>query len=492
MKQIIFILILVLVGLRGEGQDTTFHLTLGTMGEEDAVDFFETNNGLILFGSTGQTENGQSDIYILNVSFDFKTIVSRTIGSSAIETLKTVCELNSGFYALASFYYDGYGNSDYDIRLDVIDSAGGLVTTKILKKTGVQVPIDLCASGESIYLLAKDQEDDSNVRFSILEFDFDLTEIQEMELETNDSIDLNSIQFYSEELWVIGGINFAESADSDLYLGKLALSGDLLAEATYGTARTDYGTSIFFDSDSSIIITGSSNGFDSLDYDSYVIKIDTAMNVIWEEPFGFNPFVQNEDDFGVQTIRAFNGKYFMGASTRTYGNGAEDYHLYQITNDGVFEEGNSYGMSGNETLKAILQGADSNFYLFGVSNTQGIGQSDFLLVKTPNAIDGPFKTYSIIEDTTLVFNYSVSVFTPQTANELGFLAYFQLSPIFTITSSATDLNAMIYNTQGQLIRQLKNVNNQIAFSDLSSGAYIFMIGNNQIGYKGYKIITPPL
>ena len=250
MKKVVFLIAIVLAALVGVGQDTTFHLTIGTPGIEDAVDLFETNEGVLLFGNTGNTGNGQSDIYIVNVSFDLTLLNSQRIGTVGIEKLTSVTKLNNGNYVLASYSYDGFGSSDYDIRLDVADSSGVVFNTLILEELGVQTPVDLCSNEESIFLLFRNEGAALEETYFVRNFDYQLNEIQSFGISLADSFALNAIDVQNNSIWVAGEIVPQDSVSSDVLILKLSLSGSILSVNNYGGRKSDYASSILIDSDS--------------------------------------------------------------------------------------------------------------------------------------------------------------------------------------------------------------------------------------------------
>ena len=490
MKAIKIFLVCFLTSLNGIGQDTTFHVSIGTPGAEDAVDLFETENGFLLFGSTGHTGSGQSDIYIVDLSEDLVVSDFRTIGTAGIERLTSVCQGDNGSFLLASHSYNGYAVSDYDVRLDVLDSAGISLLTTIIEEPGIQIPIDICSKDDKIFVLVKRSVISSIDAFFIYVFDFQLNELQSFNVSIEDSFALNSMEILNNSIWLTGEITPEDSLNSNLLTLKLSFSGNILIQKSFGGAGRDLGSALYFDTDSTLIVTGSTNSFDSIDYDSYILRIDTMMNLVWSETFGFNPFVQNNDDFGVKTIKAFDGKLYNGVSTRTYGEGGEDFHLYQMTSAGVFEEGNSFGLSKTESLASIIQSSDSNFYLFGTTNSDGFGQTDLFLVKTPTASVGPIKVFSVVHDTLTEVTYVVSITELDKSPDIGYLIYSESRPIFMLNTFQSEVIARIYNMQGQLVLEDRNVKGNVSFQGLKTGIYTLKIGNNKIGFQDIKVITP--
>ncbi|GEM_PF-606224 len=492
MKKNILFLAFILAALASAGQDTTFHIAIGTPGVEDAVDLFETEEGFLLFGSAGFTGSNQSDIYVVRLSKELGLSDIQTIGTAGIEKLAAVCEGANHSFVLASQSYNGYDNNDYDVRLDVMDSVGDIVNTLLLGQSGLQVPLDIISKDQEIFLLMKNADGSAIDSYSVIVFDFELNELNTIEFLIADSFGLNAIEIVNNSLWLTGEILSEDSLYSDLLILKMSMTGEVLLQKNFGGVKRDFGSAILVDSDSTLVVTGSSNSYDSADYDSYVIRMDTMMNMIWFETFGFFSLADNKDDFGVITISAFDGKLYNGVSTRTYGQGEEDFIFYQMTIEGVFEEGNSFGLQSVESLRSVIQSSDSNYYLFGTTNSTGSGQSDLFLVKTPTASVGPVKTYSVIEDTLTALTYSVSVSDLQETSQsnFGYIIYSDLGPLFKLNNYERNLETQIYNVHGQLVRENLKTQQDVSFQGLHSGVYFLIVGTKELGYQKLKVVTP--
>ena len=140
----------------------------------------------------------------------------------------------------------------------------------------------------------------------------------------------------------------------DIYLVKTNVNGDTLWTKTYGGTNTEYGSSVQQTNDRGYIITGSTRSFSVGARDIYLLKTDSAGNLLWTKTFN-----AIGDDIGTFAQQTSDGGYVIAGSsqsssltnydvdliktdangdtlwTRTFsGSGYEDGNFVQQTNDG--------------------------------------------------------------------------------------------------------------------------------------------------------------
>jgi hypothetical protein len=101
---------------------------------------------------------------------------------------------------------------------------------------------------------------------------------------------------------------------NDVYLIKTDSSGNLLWSKTYGGTNEDEGYSVQQTSDGGYIIAGASYSFGAGNYDAYLIKTDSAGNVLWSNVFG-GP---NSDSFN-SVQRTTDGGYVLAGISYSFG-----------------------------------------------------------------------------------------------------------------------------------------------------------------------------
>ena len=84
------------------------------------------------------------------------------------------------------------------------------------------------------------------------------------------------------------------------------------------------------------------------------------MELIWSKTLGWNPNVTNRDEFGINSVIGSNKNIYFGLTTETYGEGGDDFHCYELQQDGSYIQGNSFGLSTDEVLVQLIALADSS------------------------------------------------------------------------------------------------------------------------------------
>lgn len=97
----------------------------------------------------------------------------------------------------------------------------------------------------------------------------------------------NLARFTNGDFFITGQIYDSELDDAFLYLVKTDSFGNFIWERSYGQ-RNESGRQIIITSDSCVLMGGHTYSFpiSVTDQDWYLIKVDTAGNVIWEKGFG--------------------------------------------------------------------------------------------------------------------------------------------------------------------------------------------------------------
>ncbi|MFX0087327.1 MAG: hypothetical protein ACFFAU_16875 [Candidatus Hodarchaeota archaeon] len=104
-----------------------------------------------------------------------------------------------------------------------------------------------------------------------------------------------------------------------------------------------------------------------------------AMNlgVVWEKVYG-----GTARDWGSSVINTSDGGFAILATTKSFGEGAQDFWLLKTDVNGNLQWNKTYGGTGDDNGFAVFQTADNGFAMLGHSNSVGNGLNDFWIVKT--------------------------------------------------------------------------------------------------------------
>ncbi len=216
---------------------------------------------------------------------------------------------------------------------------------------------------------------------------------------------------------------------SDVYLIKTDSNGDTLWTKTFGGTAADVGLAIQQTTDGGYIITGWTQSFGAGSYDIYLIKTNSAGNLLWTKtigganqnlgysvqqttdggyiingnvqiiPFGFY-YVHliktnaNGDTLWTKTFggttggegwcvhQTTDGGYIITGKTTSFGSGAYDAYLMKTDVNGNLLWTKTYGNSNYDEGTSVQQTTDGGYIFTGGTTRLSSGYSDVLLIKT--------------------------------------------------------------------------------------------------------------
>lgn len=167
---------------------------------------------------------------------------------------------------------------------------------------------------------------------------------------------------------------------NDVWVAKLNSVGTLQWQKSYGGSGVDFGTSIAATADSGYIITGLTNSVDGDvsgghgDFDTWVLRIDTAGNLLWQQCFGGTDY-----EAGHKILQVPNQGYLMISSAASNngdvvgGHGLYDFwitRLDYLSTTGIASVNTSSGEiqlspnpASDRTVIRTLKGMESGTYV---------------------------------------------------------------------------------------------------------------------------------
>jgi len=165
----------------------------------------------------------------------------------------------------------------------------------------------------------------------------------------------------------------ANSGISDLFISKINEDGALLWTKKWGTASYDSSFSIKISSDNFIYVTGQTDGSFNMDFvgqsDVFIWKLDLDGNIIWQNGFG-----STAQDYGAEVfITKDNLLYVVG---QTYGKlskneryGQSDIFIAELNNaNGETLWLNQFGSENQDQYLGGVLEMDGDFFIPGIVN----------------------------------------------------------------------------------------------------------------------------
>lgn len=160
----------------------------------------------------------------------------------------------------------------------------------------------------------------------------------------------------------------------DIWVVKINSAGNLLWQKTYGGANTEQAASVISGTDGSLVVAGSSNSNNVGDvgptkggYDIWIIKLDATGKLTWQKTYG-----GNATEMAGSIINTAEGGYAAAGYT-TSGNsgdvgpnhGSNDIWVLKLGADGTLQWQNALGGGTDQYSTGICQNQNGNIVVAG-------------------------------------------------------------------------------------------------------------------------------
>jgi hypothetical protein len=183
-----------------------------------------------------------------------------------------------------------------------------------------------------------------------------------------------SIQQTSDGGYVITGST--RSVNYDVFVIKLDSSGNLSWAKTIGGTNSDFGYSIQQTSDGGYIITGYTSSFGAGGDDVFVIKLDSSGNLSWAKTIG-----GTNGDYGYSIQQTSDGGYIITGYTSSFGAGGDDVFVIKLDSSGNLSWAKTIGGTNSDLGYSIQQTSDGGYIITGGSVSFGPRYSDVFVIK---------------------------------------------------------------------------------------------------------------
>ncbi len=294
-----------------------------------------TDGGFIIAGTTHSFGAGSYDVYLVKTDSAGNLLWQKTFGGSDNDFGYSVQQTSDGGFIIAG-ETSSFGAGSSDVYLVKTDSAGNLLWQKTFGGS----------NWDSSY----------------------------------------SVQQTSDGGFIIAGYTWSFGAGSgDVYLVKTDSAGSLLWQKTFGGSDNDFGHSVQQTSDGGFIIAGETGAFvtgspEFYLYDVYLAKTDSAGNLLWQKTFG-----GSGDDSGYSVQQTSDGGFIIAGYTWSFGAGSSDVYLIKTDSAGNLLWQKTFGGSNRDSSYSVQQTSDGGFIIAGYTMSFGAGSSDVYFIKTDSS-----------------------------------------------------------------------------------------------------------
>ncbi|MBN2334436.1 hypothetical protein JXL21_02675 [Candidatus Bathyarchaeota archaeon] len=166
------------------------------------------------------------------------------------------------------------------------------------------------------------------------------------------------------------------AGSSDAWVVKVDTEGNHQWNRTIGGTGSDVVISIISTPDGGYVVTGITESYGSGEWDAWLIKIDDAGHIQWNQTYG-GP----ERDYG-GSLASIDGGYVILGYTESFGKGLRDYYLVKTDDSGNMLWNKTYGGYASERGCSIILASDGGYLLIGLTETSSTISQDMWIVKT--------------------------------------------------------------------------------------------------------------
>jgi hypothetical protein len=170
------------------------------------------------------------------------------------------------------------------------------------------------------------------------------------------------------------------AGDNDFWLVKTDAAGNALWNKTYGGTYSDGAYALVQTGDGGYALAGYTDSYGAGNGDFWLVKTDADGTALWNKTYGGTGY-----DYGYSVVLTGDGGYALAGRTDSYGVGNGDFWLVKTDAAGNMEWNKTCGGTANDGAYALVQTGDGGYALAGYTWSFGAGRYDFWLVKTDAA-----------------------------------------------------------------------------------------------------------
>jgi len=161
--------------------------------------------------------------------------------------------------------------------------------------------------------------------------------------------------------YLISGFTYSSGEGySDALLMKVDAGGNQQWIRTIGGSLPDYANDAIETSDGNYLACGFTFSSGAGSADLLVFKTGPTGNVIWSRTYGGTGY-----DIGKSVCETFDGKYMVCGYTESFGNGIDDIYLIKLDTAGNILWQNTYGSAESDMGNHVIETTDSAYVIAG-------------------------------------------------------------------------------------------------------------------------------
>jgi hypothetical protein len=188
---------------------------------------------------------------------------------------------------------------------------------------------------------------------------------------------VSPIQQTTDGGYIVAGNTVSPDAPVyDFWVMKLDSAGNVSWQKSYQDSDIGRAMAIGCTADGGCVLAGFMYSLEADDYDFWVMKLDSAGNVSWQKSYG-----GGFDDVAQSVHPTAEGGYVVAGYTDSFGDGYRDLWVLKLDGSGNVSWQKTYGGSRADLARSVEQTADGGYVVAGSTNSFGVGNDDFFVLK---------------------------------------------------------------------------------------------------------------
>jgi hypothetical protein len=360
-------------------QEFTFITTQGGERRDRGINLLQTaDGGYAIVGYTSSGDAIGEDVYLVRINSQGELLWSQTYGGEGEDNGWELLETEGGGFIVVGFT-NSYGAGGMDIYLFETNSMGELLWERTIGGPQDEYGWSMAPTTDGGYVIGGQTES-----FGAGDKDGYLVRVNAQGEEIwNQTYGgpgedrLFSVDQSADSGFVLTGTTRSFAAgERDLYLIKTDSFGEMTWMQVLGEEHDDVGHSVRQTADEGYIVVGYTRSFEAANYDTWLIKLDAAGDVDWEQFFG-----GTGDDRAIYGEQTADGGFIMTGYTKSYDAIGWDVFLVRADQSGEVLWYQTFGGRSEDTGYTVRQASDKGFILTGETYSFGAGGGDMYIIK---------------------------------------------------------------------------------------------------------------